>query len=55
GGRVWATWGSWDVGDYHAFLESPLGKAYVKAARSMVRKIQDATAESSTTSSDIRP
>lgn len=55
GGRVWATWGSWDVGDYNAFLESPLGKAYVKAARSMIRQINDAASATSTTSSDIRP
>lgn len=55
GGRVWATWGSWDVGDYHAFLESPMGKAYVKAARSLIDKIHDATAAASSTSTDIRP
>ena len=44
GGRVWASWGSWDVGDQAAFLESPMGQAFLKASREMVKLIEQATA-----------
>jgi hypothetical protein len=39
GGRVWSSWGSWDVGDHSAFLASPLGKAFHKAVREIVQKV----------------
>lgn len=44
GGRVWSSWGSWDVGDQAAFLESPMGQAFLKASREMVKQIDQATA-----------
>ncbi len=43
GGRVWSSWGSWDVGDQAAFLESPMGQAFLKASREMVKQIDQAT------------
>lgn len=42
-GRVWSSWGSWDVADDAAFMASPLGKAFLQATREMVTKIGDAT------------
>ena len=42
-GRVWSSWGSWDVADDAAFLASPLGKSFLQASREMVKKIAEAT------------
>ena len=42
-GRVWSSWGSWDVADDAAFLASPLGKSFMQATREMVKKIGEAT------------
>ncbi len=41
-GRVWSSWGSWDVGDHSAFLASPMGKAFLEASREMVKQIVEA-------------
>lgn len=41
-GRVWSSWGAWDVGDHSAFLASPMGKAFVEASREMVKQIAQA-------------
>jgi hypothetical protein len=43
-GRVWSSWGSWDVGDHAAFLASPMGQAFLKASREMVKQIDKAAA-----------
>jgi hypothetical protein len=43
-GRVWSSWGSWDVGDQAAFLASPMGQAFLKASREMVKQIDKAAA-----------
>jgi hypothetical protein len=43
-GRVWSSWGSWDVGDHAAFLASPMGQAFLKASREMVKQIDRAAA-----------
>ena len=43
-GRVWSSWGSWDVADDAAFMASPLGKAFLEATREMVKKIGKTTA-----------
>jgi hypothetical protein len=41
-GRVWSSWGSWDVGDHAAFMASPMGQAFLKASREMVKQIDKA-------------
>jgi hypothetical protein len=41
-GRVWSSWGSWDVGDHAAFMASPMGQAFLKASREMVKQIDRA-------------
>jgi hypothetical protein len=43
-GRVWSSWGSWDVGDHAAFMASPMGQAFLKASREMVKQIDKAAA-----------
>lgn len=48
-GRVWSSWGSWDVGDHAAFLDSPMGKAFVEASRQLTSKITEATASRTAT------
>ncbi len=47
-GRVWSSWGSWDVGDHAAFLESPMGKAFVAASRELVKEIAQAAGAGNT-------
>jgi hypothetical protein len=44
-GRVWSSWGSWDVGDQSAFLASPMGQAFLKASREMVKQMDRAAAK----------
>lgn len=42
-GTVWSSLGSWDIGSYPVFLESPLGQALQDAIASMAREIDKST------------
>jgi hypothetical protein len=40
-GRVWSSWGSWDVGDHGAFMASPLGRAFLAATKDLVKQLTE--------------
>lgn len=40
-GRVWSSWGSWDVGDHGAFMASPLGRAFLAATKDLVKQLAE--------------